>query len=145
MGYRCPVCDDPQVDDTHLANHLAFTALVRGGEHEAWLDAEVPDWEQLGETELAAKLRGVVETVEFPQVFEDTTPVRTTEQVGDPNSLTEMHRSRETPHSSETHHSAPELDAEAQQAVERARELTRKRRESANQPGRQSEQDKSDE
>ena len=38
MGYACPVCEDPQSDATHLANHLAFTAMLRGGEHGEWLD-----------------------------------------------------------------------------------------------------------
>jgi hypothetical protein len=44
MGYACPVCEAPQADAEHLANHLAFTALLRGGEHESWLDERVPDW-----------------------------------------------------------------------------------------------------
>jgi len=44
MGYECPVCASEEADDEHLANHVAFTALVRGGDHEAWLDEHVPDW-----------------------------------------------------------------------------------------------------
>jgi len=44
MGYECPVCGAEEADGEHLANHLAFTALVRGGDHEAWLDDTVPDW-----------------------------------------------------------------------------------------------------
>jgi hypothetical protein len=44
MGYECPVCGVAEADGEHLANHLAFTALVRGGDHEAWLDDRVPDW-----------------------------------------------------------------------------------------------------
>jgi len=44
MGYACPVCDAVEADGEHLANHLAFTALLHGGEHEAWLDDHVPDW-----------------------------------------------------------------------------------------------------
>ena len=43
MGYACPVCDHPQADARHLANHLAFTALARGGDHEAWLDDAVAE------------------------------------------------------------------------------------------------------
>jgi len=53
MGYACPVCDEPQADATHLANHLAFTALTGGDDHEAWLDDHAEGWGQLGETELA--------------------------------------------------------------------------------------------
>jgi hypothetical protein len=44
MGYECPVCGTEEADGEHLANHVAFTALVRGGDHEAWLDEHVPDW-----------------------------------------------------------------------------------------------------
>lgn len=44
MGYECPVCATEEADGEHLANHLAFTALVRGGDHEAWLDDHVSDW-----------------------------------------------------------------------------------------------------
>ena len=44
MGYECPVCASAEADGEHLANHVAFTALVRGGDHEDWLDEHVPDW-----------------------------------------------------------------------------------------------------
>ncbi len=70
MGYACPVCGDPQADAGHLANHLAFTAMTRGDEHEEWLDEHAPDWEDLGESELAAEVSGEAEETEFPQVFE---------------------------------------------------------------------------
>ena len=72
MGYACPVCSDPQADGGHLANHLAFTAMLGDDAHEAWLDEHVPGWEELGETELADVATEKVEAVEFPQVFEDT-------------------------------------------------------------------------
>ena len=44
MGYACPVCEAPQVNAEHLANHLAFTAIIHGDEHETWLDERVDDW-----------------------------------------------------------------------------------------------------
>jgi hypothetical protein len=43
-GYACPVCDALQADAAHLANHLAFTAMLGDDDHEAWLDERVPDW-----------------------------------------------------------------------------------------------------
>ena len=73
MGYACPVCTDPQADATHLANHLAFTALVRGGDHEEWLDDHVPEWGSMDEAELGARLAEEADDTEYPQVFEDTT------------------------------------------------------------------------
>jgi len=72
MGYACPVCSDPQADATHLANHLAFTALTGGDDHEAWLDEHVPEWGQFGETELAEHVAEYAEEREFPQVFEES-------------------------------------------------------------------------
>ena len=72
MGYACPVCSDPQADGGHLANHLAFTAMLGDDAHEAWLDEHVPGWGEMGEAELADAAAEGVETVEFPQVFEDT-------------------------------------------------------------------------
>jgi hypothetical protein len=73
MGYACPVCDDPQQDAGHLANHIAFTAMLGDGAHEAWLDEHAPGWEEEGEAELADRVADHAEEREFPQVFEDTT------------------------------------------------------------------------
>jgi len=69
MGYACPVCAEPQADAGHLANHLAFTALTGGDDHEAWLDEHVPDWGDHGESELAEQVVGIAEETEFP--FDD--------------------------------------------------------------------------
>jgi hypothetical protein len=73
MGYACPVCTDPQADATHLANHLAFTALARGGDHEDWLDEHVPEWDSMNEETLGEELVGMADDADYPQVFEDTT------------------------------------------------------------------------
>ena len=72
MGYACPVCDDPQADATHLANHLAFTALTGGDDHETWLDEHVGEWDQHGESELAEIVVEHADQREFPQVFEES-------------------------------------------------------------------------
>jgi hypothetical protein len=73
MGYQCPVCDDPQADGHHLANHLAFTAMLGDGDHEAWLDEHVPDWGDADPEGLAEDVTDLAEETEYPQVFEDTT------------------------------------------------------------------------
>ncbi|PSQ23837.1 hypothetical protein BRD04_02255 [Halobacteriales archaeon QS_9_67_17] len=73
MGYACPVCDDPQADARHLANHLAFTAILGDNVHEAWLDDHAPGWADEGESELAERIADEAEQREYPQVFEDTT------------------------------------------------------------------------
>lgn len=75
MGYACPVCGDPQADAGHLANHLAFTAMIRDDGHEAWLDEHAAGWSEWGEADLADHLRehDAIESADYPQVFEDTT------------------------------------------------------------------------
>jgi len=75
-GYACPVCDDPQADIGHLANHLAFTAILRDEAHADWLDEHVPAWNEYDEAELSSALAEHTDRLderEYPQVFEDTT------------------------------------------------------------------------
>ncbi|WP_327050849.1 DUF5810 domain-containing protein [Halomicrococcus gelatinilyticus] len=74
MGYACPVCETPQSDGEHLANHLAFTAMLGDDEHAAWLDEHAPGWEDEGPDELAPRVTDHVEEAEYPQVFDDTRP-----------------------------------------------------------------------
>lgn len=134
MGYSCPVCSDPQADARHLANHLAFTALVRGGDHEAWLDDHVPDWESMDEAELAPQVTDHAEETEYPQVFEDTTDrhAHHDHQHGEHG---HSHRGRGSTRGVPDEMSLAdlpdeeELSEEAADAIERARELTRQRRE----------------
>jgi len=73
MGYVCPVCEDPQSDAEHLANHLAFTAMLGDDGHEAWLDDHAPDWADANPAELAPRVAEHADETDFPQVFEDTT------------------------------------------------------------------------
>jgi len=73
MGYRCPVCETPQADGEHLANHLAFTALLHGDEHEGWLDEHAPGWSEGGAADLVPHVTDRAEEIEFETVFEDTT------------------------------------------------------------------------
>ncbi|RLM90738.1 hypothetical protein D3D02_02925 [Halobellus sp. Atlit-38R] len=72
MGFSCPVCAVPQQDATHLANHLAFTAMVNNDDHETWLDEHVPEWSEHGEAELAPKVAELASEADYEQVFEDT-------------------------------------------------------------------------
>jgi hypothetical protein len=73
MGYACPVCGDPQRDAEHLANHLAFTAMLGHEDHEAWLDDHASEWESLDPETLGARVTEYAPEEEFPQLFEDTT------------------------------------------------------------------------
>jgi hypothetical protein len=156
-GYACPVCDDPQADVGHLANHLAFTAMLRDDGHGDWLDEHVPGWNEYGEAELAAELgesTDLLEEREYPQVFEDTTeedgtaPGRDdpTERSG---ALFDDGHDHDHQHGHDNHHShdhgpsgipegvetasvpGGEIDDEEREAImEEAREMTRKLRDS---------------
>ncbi|SDN01473.1 hypothetical protein SAMN04487949_3169 [Halogranum gelatinilyticum] len=72
MGYACPVCDVPQRDGKHLANHLAFTAMLRHEEHEDWLDEHVDGWQDMNAPALADVVVDHAEEQEFDELFEDT-------------------------------------------------------------------------
>ncbi|MEF8808081.1 DUF5810 domain-containing protein [Natronomonas sp.] len=142
MGYACPVCEDPQADAGHLANHLAFSAMLGNADHETWLDEHAPEWEEMGESELADIVAEDVEETEFPQVFEDTT--------GKPESAGDRLEERsgalfdegqghaghdhghEHDHGSDDAHAADgivdtsgSMDAETEAVLEEAREMTR--------------------
>ena len=138
MGYRCPVCGDPQADGVHLANHLAFTAMVRGGEHEDWLGEHVPDWASRGEDGLAAAVTELADSAEYPQVFEDTTGNHDYER-GNAHGNEKAH---DHGHAGDAMgaDSLPvdvqavdnvEMDEEAAEMLAEAREMTRERRSSA--------------
>jgi len=73
MGLACPVCETPHPDPEHLANHLAFTAMLGDDDHEAWLDDHAPGWEDDGEADLADRIADHAPEVGYPQVFDDTT------------------------------------------------------------------------
>ena len=64
MGYACPVCETPQVDAEHLANHLAFTAMIHGEDHETWLDERVDDWGEMDPETLGPLVAEHAESVE---------------------------------------------------------------------------------
>jgi hypothetical protein len=69
-GYACPVCETPQRDATHLADHLAFTAMLRGGDHEAWLAEHAPDWRATDAEALADLVAPHAESVAHETVFD---------------------------------------------------------------------------
>jgi len=119
MGYACPVCETPQADAGHLANHLAITAIARGGDHEAWLDEHVPDWEDRDEAGLAEAVVDHAESADYPQVFEDTTGEAAAESGAADPPVDEAALER----------LAADDEADVEAVLDRARELTRRRHE----------------
>jgi len=129
MGYACPVCSDPQADGGHLANHLAFTAMLGDEAHEAWLDEHAPGWGEMGETELADAVVETVEEVEFPQVFEDTAGGLDDDSEPPAERSGALFDDGAGGHAAHEHgHAAGDapMDAEAEAILEEAREMTRR-------------------
>jgi hypothetical protein len=131
MGFACPVCEIPHQDATHLANHLAFTAMTHGDDHEAWLDDHVSEWAEFGEADLAAAVADLAPEAAYDQVFEDTVHAHSS---GEPHK-DEHH---DSPHTDQPPRQQPSgvdpeaaaamgggaLDEEARAVLEEARGLT---------------------
>lgn len=129
MGYACPVCEVPQQDAEHLANHLAFTALLHEDDHADWLDESVPDWRDGGPEDLAPKVADLAAESDYDAVFEDTT--------GEHAGHDHQHGGQGHQHAGHDHDlgvdpaaagrrtGGGELDAEARSVLQEARAMTR--------------------
>jgi len=129
MGYACPVCETPQTDARHLANHLAFTAMLGDDDHEAWLDDHTPGWADAGENDLADRVVEHAESAEYPQMFQDTTGHDHRDHDSDEPRPGELFEDDRDGAPSRTRgpgtRGGEDLDSETAAAVEKAREMTR--------------------
>jgi len=127
MGHACPVCETPHPDPEHLANHLAFTAMLGDEAHEAWLDEHAPGWHEQGEAELAERVAEYGGEVGFPQVFDDTTHDHDHDHGDEPRGgdlfEDELERANGRGRGSMAG-GAGALDGEAQQILREAQEMT---------------------
>jgi len=131
MGYACPVCETPQRDGEHLAHHLAFTALLHGDDHAAWLDERVPDWADRDPDGLAAEVTPHAADAEYHEVFEDTADRgRPNVDVGAHAGHGHARGGHDHAHGSATRGGVVDeteaTDPETAEALREARELTRK-------------------
>jgi hypothetical protein len=110
MAYVCPVCDAVEADAEHLANHLAVTASLHGGDHAAWLEEHAPDWPNRSPSELGA-----------------TAVEHARERVLDDESTAHDHDREAKPdvrNARSGQGAGRRLDAETKQVLREARELT---------------------
>jgi hypothetical protein len=127
MGYACPVCEAPQADGEHLANHLAFSALLGHDDHGDWLDDNAPDWGEDDPDELAERVTPLAESVEYPAVFDDTTGERPDVDLADGDLEGGHDHVHSHAHGTSGPQQAPgpgQLDAEAREILDEARRLT---------------------
>ncbi|WP_227375355.1 DUF5810 domain-containing protein [Haladaptatus halobius] len=121
MGFACPVCETPQSDGEHLANHLAFAAIMGDDEHESWLDEHAPGWDDQGPDELAPRVTEHALETEYPQVFEDTVDDRHDHRLED-----ELQQAGGYGRSAGNRNA--EMGAEARAILDEARRMTEKMR-----------------
>jgi hypothetical protein len=130
MGYACPVCSEPQADGEHLANHLAFSAMLGRADHADWLDEHAPGWSEEDPEGLAERVTDHAETVELD--------VETDSELPDPPAG--MGAAGAGPgglESALSRQSGPgreRLDPETQEIIAEAREMTRRRRDADDEP-----------
>lgn len=122
MGFACPVCETPQADLEHLANHLAITAMLGRDDHAAWLDDHDPEWADRSPEALGAAIEDDVEAVET----ESTTGETSGERAHDhdeprPGDLFDDESGTGIEHSGRERGAA---NGEASQILEEAREMT---------------------
>lgn len=149
MGYLCPVCDTPQPDGEHLANHVAITAIVRDEDHAAWLDDHAEGWRDASPAELAADLVDHVERIDYDEaaVAHADVPESAREEDGhaydhgeedhdhdpaDADVDVGVHRDHDAYREGGIDGAgAGEFDAVVEEAIEEAREMTRQQFEDA--------------
>jgi hypothetical protein len=133
MGYSCPVCDSPQHDSEHLANHLAMTAMLHEDDHEAWLDEHVDGWGELTPPELGKRVVDGAEQVDYDEAAAEEADIPEEFQ----DEATADDHEHDIPDSATVTRDGPagagtdSLDAETEAVLEEAREMTRERLEQA--------------
>jgi hypothetical protein len=101
--------------------------MLRGGEHEAWLDEHVPEWADLDEERLGTAVADRAEEREFPQVLEDTTDGRGHNHDHGHEVRGDLPAGVEDPSDLDLTEGTP--DERTRDVLDEARKLTRKRRE----------------
>jgi len=118
MGYLCPVCASPFGGGQPLANHLAVSAILHGGDHEAWLDETVADWESIPRADLAARVVDHAEETDDHEHVGEHNHAEPEVATGLPNGI-------DAPGTAAADAADASLDADAEAIIREARELTR--------------------
>ena len=116
MSYLCPVCAAPFGGGEPLADHLAVSAILHGGNHEAWLDDTVADWDGLSRDKLGERVVDHAETTDDHEHIGDHSHSDPEPASGLPNGIDSEASARNAADST--------LDADAQAIIEEARDLT---------------------
>ncbi|MEF8799509.1 MAG: DUF5810 domain-containing protein [Halolamina sp.] len=138
MGYSCPVCETPQHDSEHLANHLAMTAMLHEDDHEAWLDDHVDGWAELTPPALGKRVVDAAEEVDYDEAAVEQADIPEEfrgDQADASHEGGHQHDRGGVPEVGGVDESAIQgadsLDEETEEVLAEARELTKERREQA--------------
>jgi len=125
MSYLCPVCAAPFGDAEPLADHLAVTAILHGGDHEAWLDDTVDDWDGLSRVDLGERVVDHAETTDDHEHIGEHGHGDHEHSHSEPEPASGLPNGIDAADGSTPGVGDTALDADAQAIIEEARELTR--------------------
>ena len=125
MSYLCPVCAAPFGGGKPLADHLAVTAILHGGDHETWLNDTVADWASLSRADLGERVVDHAETADDHDHIGEHSHSDHEHSHSDPEPASGLPNGIDAAVSRREAGGNTAVDADAQAIIEEARELTR--------------------
>ena len=125
MSYLCPVCTAPFGGGKPLADHLAVTAILHGGDHETWLNDTVADWASLSRADLGERVVDHAETADDHDHIGEHSHSDHEHSHSDPEPASGLPNGIDAAGSRREAGGNTAVDADAQAIIDEARELTR--------------------
>ncbi len=125
MSYLCPVCAAPFGGGKPLADHLAVTAILHGGDHETWLNDTVADWASLSRADLGERVVDHAETADDHEHIGEHSHSDHEHSHSDPEPASGLPNGIDAAGSRREAGGNTAVDADAQAIIDEARELTR--------------------
>jgi hypothetical protein len=125
VSYLCPVCAAPFGGGKPLADHLAVTAILHGGDHETWLNDTVADWASLSRADLGERVVDHAETADDHEHIGEHSHSDHEHSHSDPEPASGLPNGIDAAGSRREAGGNTAVDADAQAIIDEARELTR--------------------
>ena len=125
MSYLCPVCAAPFGGGKPLADHLAVTAILHGGDHETWLNDTVTDWASLSRADLGERVVDHAETADDHEHIGEHSHSDHEHSHSDPEPASGLPNGIDAAGSRREAGGNTAVDVDAQAIIDEARELTR--------------------
>ena len=125
MSYLCPVCAAPFGGGKPLADHLAVTAILHGGDHETWLNDTVADWASLSRADLGERVVDHAGTADDHEHIGEHSHSDHEHSHSDPEPASGLPNGIDAAGSRREAGGNTAVDADAQAIIDEARELTR--------------------